>query len=310
MDYYHYSVELPFSKKIIKFREFTTEEQLALGKAQHSFSNDLQNYYLFVYDIISKCVSDDSEFENLDIIEYILFLIKIRIISVGPKIELTTVIDGQNAKITIDLNTLMQNIYNTVEELLKIFVIDSNKKIKMGFPKILDMIEFISISTDVETILNTIPLFIDKAGIVSNHNDMKKFYGQLPVSLSNIIQTKVFDILKTLSEKEIFDIEILQTFRINFYNNSIFEFVKILSSYDIKSIHQEIYLLSQLNPIYIKSITPSERRIYMSFFLQERAPKDKREIDSPQGRNLSPVDALAAEFGQEPLNYESSTVNS
>ena len=310
MDYYHYTVELPFSKKVIKFREFTTEEQLALGKAQHSFSTDFLRYYLFVYDIISKCVSVDSKFEDLDIIEYVLFLIKIRIISVGPKIELTAIVDDQNTKIIIDLNHLMQNIYDAAEEILKIFVVESNKKIKMGFPKILDMVEFVSISTEVRTILNTIPLFIDKAGIVSNHRDMKKVYGQLPVSLSNNIQTTVFDILKSLSEKDIFDIEIFKDFRINFYNNSIFELIKILCSYDVKSIHQEIYLLSQLTPTYIKSITPSERKIYMSFFLQERAPKDKGEPNIPQGRNLSPVDALAAEFGQLPLNSESPIVNS
>ena len=310
MDYYHYSVELPFSKKVIKFREFTTEEQLALGKAQHSFSNDLSTYYTFVYNIISKCVSEDSKFESLDVIEYILFLIKIRIISVGPKIELSTVVEEQNAKITIDLNHLMQRIYDTVEEILKDFVIDSNKKIKMGFPKILDMPEFVSISTDLFTVLNTIPLFINKAGIVTNHRDMKKVYSQLPVSLSNAIQSKVFDTLKILAEKEIFSMEIFQGFRINFYNNSIFELIKILSSYDVKTIHQEIYLLSQLTPAYIKSITPSERKIYMSFFLQERAPKDKGEPNIPQGRNLSPVDALAAEFGQEPLNLETPPVNS
>lgn len=310
MECYHYSVELPFSKKVIKFREFSTEEQLNLGKAQHSFSNDLKNYHLFVYGIIKNCISEDSKFESLNIIEYILFLIKIRIISVGPTIELNTVVDGQNAKITIDLNHLMQNIYGVVEDILKIFVIDSSKKICMGFPKVLDMVEFASISTEIHTVLNTIPLFIDKAGIVSNIRDMKKFYNQLPVSLSNNIQKKVFDTLKILAEKEIFNIELLQEFKINFYNNSIFELLKILSSYDIKTIHQEIYLLSQLTPSYVKSLTPSERKIYMSFFLQEKSPKDGANTNISQGRNLSPVEKLEEEFGQRPLNSEPPIVNS
>ena len=227
MDYYHYSVELPFSKKTIKFREFTTDEQLALGKAQYSFSNDLQTYYRFVYDVISGCVSKDSEFDTLDIIEYILFIIKIRIISVGPKIELMMLIYGQNAKITLDLNILMQNIYNSIDSLQGDLKILENKKIILGFPKILDMLEFAGISTDVNMVLNTLPLFIDKAGIVSKKTDMKKIYHKLPVSVTNSIQSKIFDILKNLGEKEIFGMDVFRDFRLNFYNNSVFVFIKL-----------------------------------------------------------------------------------
>ena len=302
MDYYHYSVELPFSKKTIKFREFTTDEQLALGKAQYSFSNDLQTYYRFVYDVISGCVSKDSEFDTLDIIEYILFIIKIRIISVGPKIELMMLIDGQNAKITLDLNILMQNIYNSIDSLQGDLKILENKKIILGFPKILDMLEFAGISTDVNMVLNTLPLFIDKAGIVSKKTDMKKIYDKLPVSVTNSIQSKIFDILKNLGEKEIFGMDVFRDFRLNFYNNSVFDFIKLISSHDVKSIHQEIYLLSQLTPIYVKSLTPSERKIYMNFFLQEKSPKNDNDGSVSRGKTLSPVDALAAEFGQPPLN--------
>lgn len=309
MDYYHYSVELPFSRKTINFREFTTEEQLALGKAQHSFSNDPKSHYLFVYDIVSNCVSNSINLKNIDVIEYLLFFIKLRIISVGPKLELSTMIDGQTTKITLDLNILMQNIYSMIESISNDLLVDTNKKIKIGFPKILDMVELISASTNIQAILNTLPLFIEKAGIITNCQDMKKFFDKLPVSLTNSIQTKIFDMLNTISTKEIFNIDIFRDFRINFYDNSIFDIIKILASYDIKSIHQEIYMLSHLTPSYIKSITPSERRIYMSFLAQERAPKDKTEPALLQSKNLSPVEKLAEEFGQIPLNSESSVVN-
>jgi len=304
MDYYHYSVELPFSKKVINFREFTTEEQLALGKAQHSFSGDVKTHYCFIYDIISKCVSDSNSFEDLDIIEYILFLIKIRIISVGPKIELTATIDGKNAKITLDLNILLQNIYNSVNSVIKDFSIFENNQLVLGFPKVLNMVEFVSIAIDMESVLGTIPLFIHKAGSATTYNDMKAVYNKLPVSMSNKIQSKIFDILKILAEKEIFGVEVFQNFRLLFYNNSLFDLVKLLCSYDVKNIHQEIYLLSQLTPNYVKSLTPSERKIYISFLIQERESRNKEEPKLPEGRNINPVDALAAEFGQEPLQSE------
>ena len=220
----------------------------------------------------------------------------------GPKIELMMLIDGQNAKITLDLNILMQNIYNSIDSLQGDLKILENKKIILGFPKILDMLEFAGISTDVNMVLNTLPLFIDKAGIVSKKTDMKKIYDKLPVSVTNSIQSKIFDILKNLGEKEIFGMDVFRDFRLNFYNNSVFDFIKLISSHDVKSIHQEIYLLSQLTPIYVKSLTPSERKIYMNFFLQEKSPKNDNDGSVSRGKTLSPVDALAAEFGQPPLN--------
>jgi hypothetical protein len=48
----------------------------------------------------------------------------------------------------------------------------------------------------------------------------------------------------------------------------------------------------------------------MSFFLQEKSPKDGANTNISQGRNLSPIEKLEEEFGQRPLNSEPPIVNS
>ena len=86
MQYYNYSAELPFSKKTLKFREITTEEQLILAKANLSFPNDKTNYFdfnNFVIETLSNCIENKNDFKKLNIIDFVLFLTKIRIISIG-----------------------------------------------------------------------------------------------------------------------------------------------------------------------------------------------------------------------------------
>ncbi len=62
-------------------------------------------------------------------------------------------------------------------------------------------------------------------------------FGNLPVSLSNEIQTNILKTLKGASEEDIFALEIFKDFRINMYNNTIHElinwFVRMISRVSI-----------------------------------------------------------------------------
>lgn len=295
MDYYHYSVELPFSKKTIRFREITTKEQLALGKAQHSFSNDLESHYNFVYQILSKCVDPSFDFSKIDIFEFILILMKIRIISVGNEMEIHTVIDNQNTKITLNLNSLMSNIYQCLESILPLLEIE-NSKIKLGFPNIEDIKNFIKINPNYSDIIETIPYFVKKTGVLSNRLNIKTFYDNIPASLSLQIQEKILKAHEILSKKEIFGIEVFKDFKLNFFDDSLFELIKLFSSFDVKSIHQEIYLLSKLDNMYVLGLSPLERKIYISFYIQENSTPQTEPENS-----LSPIEKLENEFNPKHL---------
>ena len=79
MTFYNYSVDLPFTKNKIIFRELNTKEQLFLSKANFTHSNDkesLYDYFLFVKKIIENCLEDKTVLNQINVIEYILFLVK------------------------------------------------------------------------------------------------------------------------------------------------------------------------------------------------------------------------------------------
>ena len=308
---YHYTVELPFTKTVLTYREITTEEQLDLGKAQYSFSDNSLGYFKFVYNIVENCVSNKDDLSKIDIIEFILFSIKLRIVSVGSSIELYSKIDGQNTKITLDLNTLLKNIYTLMEKYTYDFSHNAIR-VKIGFPYIADLPEFLSLENDFNSISETFPLFIKDITpfkFKSKWSDLSTkskriVFGNLPVSLSNEIQTNILKTLKGASEEDIFALEIFKDFRINMYNNTIHELIKLVCSYDIKSIHSEIYVLSSLGPNYIKSLSPNERKIYLSLYIQDKNTKGNSSNPSEGATNeqTSPVDALSLEFGQSPIN--------
>ena len=90
MSYYNHSLDLPYSKVTIKFRELTTNEQLILAKTNLILNYDLDGfyeYYNFLIDIIKTIIKPDIDILNLDIIEFVMFITKLRTISIGNNIE-------------------------------------------------------------------------------------------------------------------------------------------------------------------------------------------------------------------------------
>ena len=86
MEYYNYSVDLPYTNTKISYRELNTQEQLLLAKANISFSGDnnsLFDYNQFAFELISNCIKNKEDFYKINIIEYVMFLVKLRIMSIG-----------------------------------------------------------------------------------------------------------------------------------------------------------------------------------------------------------------------------------
>ena len=90
MEYYNYSVDLPYTKTKIYYREVNTQEQLLLAKANVSISNNkesLYDYSQFSFEVILNCVKNKEDFYKINIVEYVLFLVKLRIISIGATMD-------------------------------------------------------------------------------------------------------------------------------------------------------------------------------------------------------------------------------
>lgn len=323
MIFYNHSVDLPFTKKKLVFREINTEEQLFLAKANFSHSNDkesLYDYFLFVKKIIENCLENKNILNEINVIEYILFLVKLRILSIGLNIDLLLK-QKNKTKIQLNLKNYLLNLYKASEFLEKEennLIQDKNIEIKLNWP-FLNSLEFFSKmilenKNEYEMFTESIQEYIEYIKIKNkkislnnfNTEEKIKLTNNLNLKIKNKIQEKIIEALKILVTSEVFDVSTFKTQKFNFYNLSFIEHLKLFFSSDVKTLYQEIYILSSchLNPEYIMKISPSERKVYFSIIQEQRKSQEKSsgKVDFlPTGNNISSdLEKLAAEFGDLP----------
>ncbi len=325
MNFYNYSVDLPFTKNKIAFREYNTKEQLFLSKANFTHSNDkesLYDYFLFVKKVIENCLEDKEILKKINVIEYVLFLVKLRIVSVGSTIELLLNNNQkEKTKVHIDLKNYLLKLYKASEFLEKEennLIFYKNIKVKINWPS-LSSLEFFSKmvlnnKSQYEIFNNSIQEYvefieIENKKIILNKFDFKQkinLVDNLNLKIKNQIQEKVIEALKILFEAEVFDVGEFKKQKFNFYNLTFVDHLKLFFSYDVKSLYQEIYLLATCNltPEYVLDISPSERKLYFNIIEKHKKSQDKssERVDILQSNtNISnDVKNLASEFGDVP----------
>jgi hypothetical protein len=275
--YYDYFLEFPYSDIKTNFKEISTKEQLYLSKSRLTF-NDNEHYFNFIKDICLNSIKNKNEFEKIDLIEFLFYIIKSRIICSGPKLELMTEIDGITAKLNLNLNNVLKNIYDSVDtNLLKISYNEYN--IKLGFPYLKDFTLINNSKKNTIDVINSFYLFIKKINNIEFSNltpeQREILFNKLPLSVVFKIKQNILNLFEDLDKKNIFNLDYFKNFKLNVYSNSYIEIIKILSLYDIESIHREIYLLADMNPEYLMKISPSERKLYLNFYIQEKESKSK-----------------------------------
>jgi hypothetical protein len=315
MDYYFYNVDMPFSGTTLYYRQLKSIEQLNLSKADVLLTTDeesnITQYSKIVKKIIVNCIEDKTDFYKLDLIEYILFLIKLRSISIDNNIEFCLEEKDFKNKITINCNDLIKNIFVIAKEALsdsEIYYKDI--KVKLKFPNIKNELLFyknLKEKTALD-ILNTIPFFIDFIEINNKKiilSDMKneqifEIYENLPINLKNKMSNKVLKIIKKLSEKNIFNIKKLN-FNLSFYNFSYQELIRILLSSSLKGIYKDYYILASkhINPSFIDNISIPERIIFCEFVKEELEELEKLKSEqSEYTENMTSLESLMGEFNE------------
>lgn len=325
MNFYNYIVDLPFSKIKINFRELNTNEQLILAKANLSFGDDKESFYdyhNFVLSVINKCVKNKKDLMDINIIEYILFLTKLKIISNGSQLEFFLNSNNKNkTKVKIDLKNYLSSLYNAscVLNDENNIITENNIEIKLNWPNIKSILTFfnflISNKNNDRFMEDTTIEFIEHILIkknkilIKNFNFTEKneFFNQLPCSIRLKIIERVCGILEKLFEHDLFDISLFKDQKFNFYNLSFIEHIKLFFSYDVKSIHQEIYFLSSLGlpPEYTLKISPNERKLYFSIIQEHKKEQNKEsspeDMQFNQNTNSNSLKNLSLEFGEDVL---------
>lgn len=307
MNYHLYTVEMPFSGKTLRYRELSTKEQLILSKAnvmlplQDEF---IKEYAQILLEVASNCVLNPKDLLDLNIIEYIMFLTKLRIVCIGPFIELefepleSEKEMAQKVKITLDLNIFLKTLYdialNSFDQKPLIF---ENLKIYFDWPNIKSEKVFLKLppqQIDINFILDTVCEYIKEIKTPENnillnsftHEQKIKLYETLPLAAQAKIQSKVLGMVKNISEHPLFNFTKLDGWRFSFYNTTYQEILRLFFSFNLHNIYQEYYALAskKIDPQCVDNLSISERKIFISFIEEEiERSKEAQQNSSPQG---------------------------
>lgn len=322
MNYYNYNIDLPFSKKNINFREINTNEQIALSKATIIFSKNKEslNYNNFIVNVIKNCVENEKDFLNLNIIDYILLLTKLRIVSIGSGIELqseATDKNVKNVKITLDLNLFLKNLYEgSLKALEKDIIKEKEIEIKLKWPSLNSLNVFVKNKSqnDFELFINSYQEFIDYIKVdkeiinfkTFTSNQKIKILENLSISLIKKLQESTIEMLNSLKSYDLWGISILKDYTFHIYDLGFVDFIRLFFTYDLKSLYKEIYYFSNANlpPDYILKISQSERKIYSSIIEEHQRTMENKEtkydFEKINKSSNKTVEDLALEFGDTP----------
>jgi hypothetical protein len=317
MSYYLHNVELPFCNKTIYYRELTTSEQLALAKANFAMpteSGDYKSYAFFIKKIISDCVENKSVLDELNLIEYILFITKLRSLSFGSILELQYKDPNnafKNVKITVDLQNFIKNLYKASIDLQK-YINIGDIEIELSWPHHSSENYFFEAdSHKINSVIDSLPQFIKKIKIKDDIIDLWKFdntekenvFDNLPVSIRTPIQNEILKAIKFQSSYDLFGIPQMEDYKFSFFNKTYQDLLRLFFSFDISEIYQEYYILirKQFSPNYINNITSTERKLYLSLVEKEREQSSSNEGGGSTYGGTS-LEQLASEFGDEMPN--------
>jgi len=325
MDYFNNNLDLPFSKRKIFFRELNTQEQLLITKANITFPSDKQNlleYHLYVLDVVLNCIKNKNEFLKINVIDYVLFLIKLKILSVGSTIDFILNEEDQNRakrKVQMDLKLYMMNLFNACSDLSdeKAIIKDKNMSIKMTWPylnSISDLSDlFLNSKNPYEMFKNSLYQFIEYFEIneqkisfdTLNKEEKLKLFEKIPLIFITKIEEKLVEAIKKLTEFNLFGMDLFKSYIFNVFNLSFIEHIKLIYSHDLKSLYREIYFLasSNLPPDYVLKLSDFERKTFLTIIQEEMQKSESKSENSSGNPNVKnefsdAVKKLQVEFSQ------------
>jgi hypothetical protein len=260
--------------KTIVFKELKLKDYKNILKCLIGNSIDQTNLFLNLNSVLKKITNlSKEEILNLNLAEYLLLLIYIRVVSIGSSIFGVY----KNAEHSINVEITLDKTINELEQILKQFAIktykDETVTITVTIPSIktlLDKKNYPHIKEDI----NILPLkYLKKVNSLTDnyHNFLKQFY-----------------FFKSPLDKYciLFDFDI----------NSYTQLIKILFNEDLLTVYDNIFYLSKLSQIsstYLENCTYGEFKIYV------------KKIEELYQKTSQPSSDTIQEPLYEPINIDS-----
>ena len=295
---FKFGIYIPSLQKTVYFAQLTNElHKNILKYHQNDDMDGLSDYFLY---IISK-LNNDIDTTSLNKIDIFCILLTIRIVCIAPTLELQMKCaeTGKEYKNIIDLNDVLQMASDLTYKSNKYVNIDKDIRIKLTIPYafytdmtsmvdvIVDCISFIKVKGQEYDLTRLSPRrrreLID---ILPGNTFMKA------VTYANESQSKFEDFIILADKSPHHQDSAEKIHRLGLYDNSMFDFIKIVYSGNLSSYYHLIYTLATkagMDPTYVEGITPAEANMYIKFKRDETerdAQAHKKRSNQSRGPSL------------------------
>lgn len=276
-----YKIYLPTLKKYEYFAELNSFQYLTLCKLIQNADNIPIEHYLS--QIIESAIQNKSVVSKLTRIDKLCILLNIRIMSISETLELSINPPGVDERVNIkcDLYDVLDKVTNYEFDYTKSINISNTCTIQTVIP--LTLIDF-NDSDIISTSLRSIEISKNKYDLTKFDNEQKQ------TIIESLPSETVYKLTETLKESsENYNINILQykipgeqqenSYVLQLYNNSIFEFLKLIYNGNIEDQYYLRYILAKrlhFQIEYIDSKSPMDLTTYINFYKKELAEEKKQ----------------------------------
>lgn len=285
-----YPVYIPSVGNFVNFRELLNKQYVVILK--YLANNDNTNIDIYINQLIDE-LNDHITHDQLNKIDKLCVMITIRIMCIGPDVDLTMTCDKTQQQYNgkIELTNVLQMLadLNTVKN--KTFQLKNNITVHAGVPTNL---WYDDDSTTLDVIMDTI------TGITVNntHHNMSDLtvkqkndvLDRLPdfnfshaMNLANESQQSFNDLIIFQDRNPHDEQARVQDYKLGLYDNSMFDMIKMCYSSNIQNFYMSMYTLCDtmgFTADYIQNITPVESNIYINQKRQE-VERQKQSQSNP-----------------------------
>jgi hypothetical protein len=290
------SVYIPSLRKHVPFRQLTNKVYKNILK--YIESNDEERLGQYFYNIIEKL--GETRPDGLNKIDVFCILLTLRIVCIGPAIDLqfTCPKTKKKYKTSIELNNILQNFTDIGESTGSSLKLNDDISLDVGIPE--------NLYTDDDDLVDTMTYCINNICIQgTDHNlgdlaydERRDIINCLPgevfnyiVKYSNNLQEKFNESVILVEKSPHYDGSASQEHRLGLYNNSMFNFIRMVFSDRLIGYYEMLYSLSSnvhLSPEYIESLTPAEAGIFLTTRRKELAEQERQQKEA-DSRNTGPT---------------------
>lgn len=274
---------LPSLSRDTTFREMSNREHLELVKL---IANGMDDQMHIGFDrLICDCCDDHSIMSRMTKVDRFCILLTMYIICVNDTLKFKTQ-DEQGAVMSLDLSSVLDMVSDYDQKYTQTIQVNQNVSVKLSIPECLH-------ETDLDQImLNS----IRSIKINGNSFDFKQLtskqkrvaFDQLPGETRD----KILQMMIRINDN--YQIKVMdvsgENVIISMYNNSMFEFIKMIYNADLESLYYNRYVAAKhmgYSNDYVESITPAELQVQMKFLEREIAEQKKaQEKQSGDGQMM------------------------